>query len=294
MSRFVEQDTTHVTRRDFLSRAALLATYCALSCDFEAQQPNAAYGVPPVQALDDKNVIQGRVTFKSGTEDLDGYLARPNKKGRFPIVVIVAGNPPYEDYVRNMTAMFAQIGFVGIAPNIYSVQKDAKTLEQLRKILAEKITDEKFFRDIRSSISYAKQQGFGKSDHVAVTGFCFGGRCALMFAATHPNEVRAVVPFYGNLKTPAFAGRKLDPVDVVARIKVPVLGHYAETDPEIPAAQLKDFEASIKKNNSDTQIFTYPGVRHGFFAYTQATYNAEVSKIAWERTVVFLKKYLGR
>ena len=241
MSRFVE-DTTHVTRRDFLSTAALFAGYCALSCDLEAQQPNAAYGVPPVQALDDKNVIQGKVTFKSGTEDLDGYLARPNKKGRFPIVVIVAGNPPYEDYVRNMTAMFAQVGFVGIAPNIYSVQKDAKTLEQLRKILAEKITDEKIFRDIRSSISYATEQGFGKSTRVAVTGFCFGGRCALMFAATYPNEVRAVVPFYGKLKTPAFAGRKLDPVDVVARITVPVLGHYAETDPEIPSAQLKDFE----------------------------------------------------
>ena len=128
MSRFAEQDTTHVTRRDFLSTAALFASYCALSCDVEAQQPKSVYGVPPVQALDDKGVIHGRVTFMSGTEDLDGYLARPNKKGRFPIVVIVPGNPPYEEYVRNMTAMFAQIGFVGIAPNIYSVQKDARTL----------------------------------------------------------------------------------------------------------------------------------------------------------------------
>jgi dienelactone hydrolase len=73
-----------------------------------------------------------------------------------------------------------------------------------------------------------KKQGFGKSNQVAVTGFCFGGRCALMFAATYPNEVRAVVPFYGNLKTPAFAGRKLDPIDVVASIRVPVQGHYAE------------------------------------------------------------------
>ncbi len=293
MSRFVEHVTTDVTRRDFISKAALFAGYCALSCDLEAQQPRAVYGVPPVQALDDKNVIQGRVSFKSGTEKLDGYLARPNKKGKFPIVVIVAGNPPYEGYVRNMTAMFAQIGFVGIAPNIYSAQKDAKTLEQLRKILAEKITDAKIFRDIRSSISYAKEQGFGKSNHVAVTGFCFGGRCALMFAASYPNEVRAVVPFYGNLKTPAFAGRKLDPVDVVARIRLPVLGHYAENDPEIPPAQLKDFEAAAKKNNSNTQIFTYAGARHGFFAYTQPTYNADVSKIAWDRTAVFLKKYLS-
>lgn len=294
MSRFVEPDAPQVSRRDFLSRSALFAGYCALSCDLEAQQPNAAYGVPPVQALDDKNVIQGRVTFKSETEDLDGYLARPNKPGRFPTVVIVAGNPPYEEYVRNFAAMFAQIGFVGIAPNIYSAQKGATTLAQLRKILAEKITDERIFRDMRSSISYAKEQGFGISNRVAVTGFCFGGRCALMFAATYPKEVRAVAPFYGNLKTPAFAGRKLDPIDVVERIRVPVLGHYAENDPEIPLAQLKDFEASVKKKNSNTQIFTYAGARHGFFAHTQPTYDAAVSKIAWERTAVFLRKYLGQ
>src|SRR6185436_5770839 len=205
MSQFLEKDAQNLTRRRFLSQAAMLAGSCVLGCELEAQEPNATYGAPVVKALDDKNVIHGRVTFKSGTENLDAYLARPNKKGRFPIVVIVAGNPPYEDYVRNMTAMFAQIGFVGIAPNIYSAQKDATTLEQLRKILAEKITDAKIFGDIRLSIGYAKKQGFGKSNHVAVTGFCFGGRCALMFAATYPNEVRAVVPFYGNLKTPAFA-----------------------------------------------------------------------------------------
>ena len=294
MSQFSETITQDITRRSFLSQAAMFAGYCVVSCELEAQQPTTRYGDPPVQALDDKNVIQGRVTFQSGTEDLDAYLARPSKKGRFPIVAIVPGNPPYEEYVRNMTAMFAQIGFVGIAPNIYAVQKGATTLEQLRKILAEKITDEKIFRDIRSSISYAKSQGFGKANRVAVTGFCFGGRCALMFATTYPKEVRAVVPFYGNLRTPAFAGRKLDPIDVATRITVPVQGHYAEQDPEIQLPQLKEFETALKKQNHDDEIFIYSGAPHGFFAHTQPTYNAEAAKLAWQRTTAFLKEHLGR
>jgi carboxymethylenebutenolidase len=272
----------------------MFAGFCVFGCELEAQQSTTRYGNPPAQALDDKNVIQGRVTFKSGTEDLDAYLARPNKKGRFPIVIIVAGNPPYEEYVRNFTAMFAQIGFVSIAPNIYAVQKDAKTLQESRRLLAEKITDEKIFSDIRSWISYAKGQGFGKANRVAVTGFCFGGRCALMFAATYPKEVRAVVPFYGNLKTPAFAGRKVDPVDVASRIKVPVQGHYAEQDPEIPLAQLKAFETALKKNNGDDEIFIYAGASHGFFSYIHPTYNAEAARVAWQRTTKFLKEHLGQ
>jgi carboxymethylenebutenolidase len=294
MSQFSETITQDITRRNFLSQAALFAGYCVFSCELEAQQPTTRYGDPPAEALQDKNVIHGRVTFQSGTEDLDAYLARPNKKGRFPIVVVIAGNPPYEEYIRNMTAMFAQIGFVAVAPNIYSLQKDATTLEQSRKLLAEKTTDVKIFRDIHSSISYAKSQGFGKANRVAVTGVCFGGRCALMFAATYPNEVRAVVPFYGNLRTPAFANRKVDPIDVATRITVPVLGHYAEQDSEIPLTQLKDFETALKKKNRDVQIFTYSGASHGFFAHTQRTYNPDAAKLAWQRTAVFLREHLGR
>jgi carboxymethylenebutenolidase len=294
MSQFSETFIEDITRRSFLSQAAMFAGYCVFSCELEAQQPQTRYGIPPVQALDDKNVIHGRVTFKSGTEDLDAYLARPNQKGRFPIVVVIAGNPPYEEYVRNLTAMLAQIGFVGIAPNIYSLQKDATNLQESRKLLAEKTTDAKIFRDIHSSITYAKSEGFGRANRVAVTGFCFGGRCALMFAATYPKEVRAVVPFYGNLKTPAFAGRKVDPVDVSTRITVPVQGHYAEQDPEIPLPQLKAFETALKTNNSDDQIFIYSGAAHGFFSYIHPTYNAEAARLAWQRTVAFLKKNLGR
>ena len=293
MSQLSETINKEVTRRDFLSQAAMFAGYCVFSCELEAQQP-ATYGVPPVQALDDKEVIHGRVTFKSGTEDLDAYLGRPHKQGRFPIVVVIAGNPPYEEYIRNMTAMLAQIGFVAIAPNIYSLQKDATSVEQSRKLLAEKTTDEKIFRDIRSSIGYARKQGFGKGNRVAVTGFCFGGRCALMFAATYPKEVRAVVPFYGNLKTPAFANRKRDPLDVATSITVPVQGHYAEQDPEIALAQLKAFEDTLTKHNSDDRIFIYSGAPHGFFSYDRPTYNAAAAKMAWQRMAAFLQQHLGR
>src|SRR5262245_65277790 len=92
MSQFSETIIQDVTRRSFLSRAAIFAGYCVFSCELEAQQPNAKYGMPPVHALDDKNVIHRRGVFKSGTEDLDAYLARPNKKGRVPIVVVSAVN----------------------------------------------------------------------------------------------------------------------------------------------------------------------------------------------------------
>jgi dienelactone hydrolase len=55
-------------------------------------------------------------------------------------------------------------------------------------------------------------------------GSCFGGRCALMFAVASP-AIRAVVSFHGNLRTPRFANREVDPLDVLDAITVPVQGH---------------------------------------------------------------------
>jgi dienelactone hydrolase len=36
---------------------------------------------------------------------------------------------------------------------------------------------------------------------IGIISFCFGGRCALLFAAASP-AIRAVVSFHGNLRTP--------------------------------------------------------------------------------------------
>lgn len=71
-----------------------------------------------------------------------------------------------------------------------------------------------------------------------------------MFAAKS-KEVDAVVSFYGNLRTPPFANRKEDPLDVMDQIKVPVQGHYAENDPEIPLEQLTTFERNLKTRGID-------------------------------------------
>jgi carboxymethylenebutenolidase len=293
MSGFKKLGDTSVTRRGFLYQASLFSGYCILSCETDAEQDNRAAPDKMDKALDDKNIIQEKVVFKSGKEDLDAYMSRPKKKGRFPIVIVISGNSIYEEYIRNMTAMLAQVGFVGIAPNIYSLQKDWMTPEQKRKVLAEQITDEKIFKDIGSSISYLKGYGFANTKRVGITGFCFGGRCALMFAAAYPRKIGAVVPFYGNLKTPAFANRKHDPLDVVKNIRVPVQGHYAEMDPEIPLDQLKTFETLLKENVKEVEIFTYTA-SHGFFAYTRPTYDLNAAKLSWQRMTAFLRNNLGK
>jgi carboxymethylenebutenolidase len=279
----------NTTRREFIAQVTTLTGFCLLDCEIFGQ---CADGSKPNLALNDKTVAHGMVQFKAGDGMIDGYLSRPKARGRNPVVIVVTGSSVKDESIQNMTAMFAQAGFVGIAPNIFWLQKDSMTLEEKRKVFVEQITDELIFRDIQASIDYLKTTEFVNRGRIGITGFCFGGRTALMFAA-QSKKIDAVAPFYGNLRTPAFANRQSDPLDVLAKIRVPVQGHYARVDNEIPLDQLKTFEDTLRKQGTPVEIFTYEA-SHGFFALNRTTHDAAAASLAWTRTVDFFKKYLKK
>jgi carboxymethylenebutenolidase len=287
MTSFKNDSESQLTRRDFLRSTTMAAGLCLIGCSTApAQSPN----VPISNGLEDPAVIHGQVTFPSGDEVIDGYLAHPKAKGKYPAVLVIAGNKISDAYIRNTTAMLAQNGFVGLAPNIFTLQNDSMSADEKRSVFVNKITDERIFRDIQAGIDYLRKQSFVVRRPMGVMGFCFGGRCALMLAA-RSKEIGAVVPYYGNLKTPAFAKRAIDPVDVVKQIKAPTQGHYAKDDQEIPADQLQKFADQLRAQKTPVEIFTYEA-KHGFFAYDRSSYDADAARLAWTRTTAFLKRFL--
>lgn len=54
--------------------------------------------------------------------------------------------------------MLAQKNLVGIAPDIYSLQKEGMTPEEKRKVFAEQITDDRIFNDLRATIAHLREQ----------------------------------------------------------------------------------------------------------------------------------------
>ena len=79
-----------IERRSFLSGATAAVVGVTLGSELLAQQRQ-----PPTNALNDPTVIQDFVSFKSGTDMIQGYLARPSKAGRFRAVVDCTGTCTY-------------------------------------------------------------------------------------------------------------------------------------------------------------------------------------------------------
>lgn len=283
----MSDDKEKTTRRGFLCGAAsMIAGVSMLNSGVLSQQTDA----PVIKALDDPSITRGKVTFKSGADTIDGYLSRPKAEGRHPVVIVVAGNTISEEYIPNTTAILAQGGFVGLAPNIFSLQTEAMSADEKRKVFITQITDEHVFRDVQAGIDYLKKQPFAKRNQIGITGFCFGGRIALMFAAKS-KEIDAVVSFYGTLRLPPEANRPVNPFDVAGKIKAPVQGHYALKDTGIAPSDVKKFFEMLQAQGTRAELYNYEA-EHGFFAYTRPVYHAEAAKLAQDRMLEFFRQHL--
>jgi carboxymethylenebutenolidase len=290
-----------MTRRGFLcgATAAAVASLSVIGSTVpgQQQQPNEA------RALLDPNITHGRIEFKSGDHMVDGYLARPVKRGRYPAVVVLPGNWITEPYIPETVAMLAQGGFVGMVVNTFYLFPKRATFEESKqvpweetqKILREQITDELIFQDTQAGVDFLKSQPFVKQGKQGVMGFCFGGRNALLFAA-RSRDIGAVAPFYGPvvpLPGVTREERPKQPLDanVVKQIRVPVQGHYGTKDKNVGLTEVKQFEQALRAQGTPVELYTYEA-EHGFFAYNRPTYRADDARLARTRMLAFFKKHL--
>ena len=71
-----------------------------------------------------------------------------------------------------------------------------------------------------------------------------------------------------------------------------MLIHYAGDDERINVG-IPAFEAALQGASVDYQMFMYEGAAHAFFNDTNPSrYHEEAARLAWERTVAFLKEKL--
>ena len=80
----------------------------------------------------------------------------------------------------------------------------------------------------------------------------------------------------------------------VAHLKVPVQIHLGTADRHIPVADVKELENVFRKQRTPVEVFLYEGADHGFLAYTRPYYKVDAAQLSWERTLLFLNKYLKK
>jgi carboxymethylenebutenolidase len=116
---------------------------------------------------------------------------------------------------------------------------------------------------------------------IGTVGFSFGAAWAMWTAAKRP-AVAASVIYYGSVSGPS-----------LSKASVPVLGHFAEEDPYETNEGVQAFEGALREAGRNVAIHRYPGTGHWFAEPSKDAYRPEAAKLAFERTVTFLREHLA-
>jgi len=138
--------------------------------------------------------------------------------------------------------------------------------------LMQKVDIDNGLKDVAAAVQAASNAG-----KVGVLGYCFGGRMAWL-SASRLSGVAAAVPFYGG-GIPGLAGEQP---------KCPVMLHFGERDAHIPLASVEEF----RKAHPALPVHLY-AADHGFNCDQRGSWDAPAAKLARERTIEFLRKYVG-
>jgi len=270
-------------RRGFLGQAQKFAKAGVTAAGLlAALSPNFAAG-QQVAPNDPKLRIE-HATFPSpaGSGTVRGYLARPADAGtrRLPAVLVIHENRGLNPHIEDITRRLALEGFMAFAPDALSPLGGYPGDEDKAREAFAKLDQAHAREDFVAAAGWlkARPDATGK---LGAVGFCYGGGIVHVLAARLP-DLNAGVPFYGNV--PALAE--------AAKVMAPLLVHRAAIDERINAAW-PAYEAALKAAGVNVSDFQYPGTQHGFNNDTTPRYDAAAAKLAWGRTVEFLKVNLG-
>ena len=279
---FHEYQHGDISRRTFLDRARKFAvggvTVAAL---YESLKPNYAWAqqVPK----DDKRIKVESATVPSpqGNGSIKGTFVRPaNATGKLPAVLVVHENRGLNPYIEDVARRFAAANFIAFAPDgLTSVGgypgDDEKGAAAFRSVDGMKMAN-----DFEAAARWLKghQASSGK---VGAVGFCYGGGVVNTLAVRMGVDLAAGAPFNGRQPS----------AEDTAKIKAPIMAHYAGNDPGVDGG-IPAFEAALKANNKVYQIFVYDGAQHGFHNDTTPRYDEASAKLAWQRTLDFFNKNL--
>lgn len=270
-----------IDRRDFLLEARKFAgagmsagmLLTALSPNFaQAQQVSPA----------DPRLKTERLSYPSpdGHGMVNGYLARPaNAGGPLPAILVAHENRGLNPHIEDIARRLALDGFMAFAPDALTPLGGYPGDEDKARRLFAKLDQAKTREDFFAGARYLK----GRADcsgKLGVVGFCWGGGVAHMLATRLP-DLAAAVPFYGNHPS----------AEDAARVKAPLLIHFAAVDERINAAW-PDYEAALTAAGVAFTAHVYTGTQHGFNNDTTLRFDAASAKLAWERTLAFFDKHL--
>lgn len=228
---------------------------------------------------------------------IKAYYAAPAAQAQRPVILVIQEIFGLHEHIQDVCRRFAHEGYFAVAVDLYQRQGDAGSYTDIPRLIRDivaKVPDEQVLADLDASVQWAAAQG-GDVARLGVTGFCWGGRLAWMYAAHNP-ACKAAVAWYGRLVNGHGPLQVRNPIDVAASVHAPVLGLYGAHDASIPLAGLHQVEAALAHGgvaSKASRFVVYPDAGHAFYSDYRPSYRKADAEDAWARALEWFGRYLA-
>jgi carboxymethylenebutenolidase len=236
----------------------------------------------------------GDVMIAVADGEIPGYMARPAQGSGFGVILVVQEIFGVHEHIKDVCRRLAKLGYLAVAPSLYHRQGDVSQMKNNKEIITRvvsKVPDAQVMSDLDATVVFAAKNG-GNAAKLGITGFCWGGRITWLYAAHNP-KVKAGVAWYGRLTSPKNDMTPAHPLDLVAKINVPVLGLYGGADAGIPNDTVEKMQELLKQAGKPSEIVLYPDTPHAFHADYRPSYRKEQADDGWKRLTEWFRKHLS-
>ena len=208
------------------------------------------------------------------------YVARPQGDAAGKVLVLHAWWG-LNDFMRGLCDRFAGQGLLAAAPDLYEgeIARTPQEAETLRDKPRREPAGALVVRAVHRLVAEAPAHG----RPIGVVGFSMGGYWAFELAKDPELPIGATVVFYE-----AYARGDY------AKSRSAFQAHYAETDPFVPEDERERLARTLAAANKVPDFHVYPGTGHWFFESDRPdAYNEIAARLAWRRTLAFLRSHLA-
>ena len=259
-----------------------------------------ALAVQPVIAqtaitTDSNGLTAGEIKVPADGGEMPAYRAQPVVGSNFPVILVVQEIFGVHEHIKDICRRLAKQGYLAIAPELYARQGDPRKYTNMQELMSEivnKVPDDQVMGDLDACVAWSKTNG-GDGTRLGITGFCWGGRIAWLFAAHNP-LVKAGVAWYGRIVGQTSALNPKNPIDIAGQLNGPVLGLYGGQDQGIPLDTLDQMRKALADSGNAASkastIQVYADAPHAFNADYRPSYRKEAADDGWKRLLVWFKQ----
>ncbi len=203
----------------------------------------------------------------------------PKTPGPHPAVIMLHGaalRGTSDEQFRTMCAMLADHGYYGEFLEYYDAAENSDSTVDAPGNF------EAWFAAIHAGIDALAKNPAVDPKRIALVGFSQGAYLATGCGAMFPNQVAAVVEYYGGLIPSMRMRLKQMP---------PTLILHGRRDTIIPVSEATDFDKYLTAAGRPHEMHIYPLAGHGFnFLGNGALYSSVVAEDSWNRSLKFLDR----